>query len=175
MAKRPLPCPTRLRLSLQYEAETGEIVRIRGSRGIGKKTFATPPVYGYLQGGIFGGVFATHRVIWAIAHGYWPKQIDHINGIRTDNRLCNLREVDDAENRKNMAIRSDNSSGYHGVRLNTTTNKWRAEIRVAQKNIHIGCYSSKSDAIAARKAAEIALGFHQNHGRSNNLMRSPCH
>jgi hypothetical protein len=165
MAKRPLPCPTRARLSLRYNPETGKVFRIKGGK-IGKETLATPTVYGYLQGGVCGGVVATHRVIWAIVYGYWPKQIDHINGIRTDNRLVNLREVDDAENRKNMALRKDNASGHHGVRLNTTTNKWRAEIRVARKSIHIGCYSLKADAIAARKAAEAALGFHPNHGRA---------
>jgi hypothetical protein len=119
-----------------------------------------------LQGGVGGGVVMAHRVIWAIVHGYWPHQIDHINGVKTDNRLCNLREVDDAENRKNMCLRSDNKSGHHGVRWSEHLHKWRAEIRINGKTNHIGVYQNKEDAIAARKASEAALGFHVNHGRA---------
>jgi len=165
MAKRPLPCPTRARLSLRYEPETGKLFWRDGHKLAGREAFKSPTFYGYLQGGICGGVVMAHRVIWAIVHGYWPKQIDHINGVRTDNRLANLREVDDAENRKNTALRRDNTSGCHGVRWNTDLNKWRTEIRINGKSKHIGVYTSKEDAIAARKAAEAALGFHPNHGR----------
>ena len=171
MAKRPLPCPTVIRLLLNYDAETGlldwkEAPKLLGRRHrTGKQAFNSPTVYGYLQGGVGNGVCHTHRVIWAIVHGYWPKQIDHINGIRTDNRLENLREVDDAENRKNTAIRSDNKSGYHGIRWRADLHKWRAEIRINGKSKHIGVYTSKDDAIAARRSVEAELGFHPNHGR----------
>lgn len=45
-----------------------------------------------------------HRVIWALKHGDWPKQvIDHINHIRTDNRIVNLRDVSPAENMRNRS------------------------------------------------------------------------
>lgn len=176
MAKRRLPCPTIARLLLRYEPETGRLywkhrpaaLRKAGSTAPkeGAEGFQCATVHGYLQGGLLGGVVVAHRVIWAIVHGYWPKQIDHINGIKTDNRLANLREVDDAENRKNMAIRSDNASGFHGVRWLKRRSKWRAEIKVSGSPKYLGEFANKDDAIAARKAAELAYGFHENHGRS---------
>lgn len=53
---------------------------------------------GYLRGEIFGQAYSAHECAWAIVHGYWPFEIDHINNDRSDNRLCNLREVDRAAN-----------------------------------------------------------------------------
>ena len=142
MAKRSLPCPTVARLLLRYEPETGQLfwkARPRafgpaGAAKAGAAAFDCPTVYGYLQGGICGGVVVAHRVIWAIVHGLWPNQIDHINGDRADNRLANLREVDDAENRKNTALRADNKSGHHGVRWSEKLGRWRAEIRIGRKS-----------------------------------------
>ena len=166
MAKRSIPCPTRVRLALRYNPETGGLFWQDTHRLRGKMAFNCPTGTGYLQGGICGYVTSAHRVIWAIVNGYWPKQIDHINGNRSDNRLVNLREVDDAENRKNTALRSDNKSGFHGVRWNASLNKWRVEIKANGKPKHIGVYVSKDDAIAARKAAEAMLGYHANHGRT---------
>lgn len=162
MANRPIPCPTRVRLALCYDPESGKLIR----RDSGRETFSRTNVHGYLQGGVGGAVVVAHRAIWAIVHGYWPKQIDHINGNRSDNRLVNLREVDDAENRKNTALRADNKSGFHGVRWIAPLNKWRVEIKANGKSKHVGVYASKDYAIAARKAAEAALGYHPNHGRT---------
>ena len=42
-----------------------------------------------------------HRAAWALFYGRWPSEIDHLNGIKTDNRLCNLREVSRSENNQN--------------------------------------------------------------------------
>ena len=43
-----------------------------------------------------------HHMVWVVTHGCFPKVIDHINGDKTDNRLCNLREVSYSENNKNV-------------------------------------------------------------------------
>lgn len=111
--------------------------------------------------------YKVHRVIWAFHYGEWPKQtLDHINGNTYDNRIVNLRDVSVKENSRNRSISSNNKSGYMGVSLYERTKKWVAHIKVDGKKIHLGYFSTVDDAIAARKAAEIQYGFHENHGRA---------
>ena len=57
---------------------------------------------GYLVVSAGGKNYQAHRVIWLITHGRWPAgDIDHINGIKTDNRLANLRDVSHKTNARN--------------------------------------------------------------------------
>lgn len=59
--------------------------------------------------------YREHRLVWAYVHGQWPDDlIDHINGIRDDNRIANLRQVTQATNPQN-AEALPNKSGYPGV------------------------------------------------------------
>lgn len=103
-----------------------------------------------------------HRVLWAMATGSFPENdIDHINGIRNDNRLCNLRPVTRTQNMQNQAISRANRTGHTGVYYMEATGKWRASIR----NKHIGLFDTIEGAATARKAANIAYGYHENHGR----------
>ena len=81
-------------------------------------------------------------------------------------RSANLRDVTNAENARNMAMSSLNSSGVSGVYLHRQTGKWCAQIRAFGKTIGLGLFSDKADAIIARKAAERVLNYHPNHGRS---------
>ena len=122
--------------------------------------------YGYRHGAILGRNFLAHRVIYAMHYGKWPnKQIDHINGIRTDNRIKNLREVTGSENLKNQKISVKNKSGVTGVCRHGNTDKWVAFIKVNRRKRHLGLFSRFEDAVKARKQAEKELGFHENHGR----------
>ena len=92
-------------------------------------------------------------------------EIDHIDGVRHNNEVENLRLVSSSENSKNTSKRADNTSGSVGVYL-TRAKKWAAQIGVSKNVIPLGTFADKDDAIAARKAAEVKYGFHQNHGRS---------
>lgn len=110
--------------------------------------------------------YKVHRIIWCMETGNWPiRQIDHINGIRDDNRIENLRDVSPRGNSRNRAKSSRNTSGEVGVYLHKETGRWRAMIRVDQKLIHLGLFKDKQDAIRARKRGENKYGFHENHGR----------
>ena len=105
----------------------------------------------------------SHRLAMTLALGAEPDgEIDHINGDRGDNRIANLRVVTRSENRRNIAIPKRNTSGVMGASL--LRGKWRAYICRGEKTIHLGSYETKAEAVAARKGAEIALGFHPNHG-----------
>ena len=125
------------------------------------------PRLGYLTGSIFNRHVSAHRVVFALTHGTWPAgEVDHINGKPADNRPANLRDVPHSENLKNAKRAANNTSGTTGVIFDSTHGKWVARIAAAgQSNRHVGCFVSKSDAVAARKAAEALHGYHPNHGR----------
>ncbi len=130
------------------------------------KESGTTSGHGYLQITFNGGLYYAHRLAWFYIHGEWPSaEIDHINRVKDDNRLSNLRSVTKTENLKNMPKFKNNTSGVTGVHWSKLSGKWSAYIQLEGKRMHLGFFTDKSDAIAARKAAEIKYGFHKNHGR----------
>ena len=186
MAKKPLPTPDDLRQLLRYEPETGKLFwreRTLGTfkngrhsaahscakwnaKHAGKEAFTPTGDAGYRQGSIFSKKLHAHRVIWAMTHNEWPsEQIDHINGIRDDNRLINLRIVSRADNQRNQKRRIDNTSGITGVSWDSKRKKWCAEIQAGGKKHYVGRFDSLHAATVARKQAEHRHGFHANHGR----------
>jgi len=135
------------------------------SRYAGKEAFTTGDGLGYKHGSIWNRKIKAHRVIWCLVYGEWPDgKIDHISGDRADNRISNLRVVDDIENARNMARRYDNNSGCTGV-SKFRCSQWRARIHVNGEDKFLGLFDSKDEAIAARQAAEKKYGHHINHGR----------
>ncbi len=95
--------------------------------------------------------------------------VDHVNHDRTDNRLSNLRSVTHAENGLNLSMSKANKSGHCGIRerKGVKGSTWQAFIRSGNKQIHLGSFKALDKAIAARKAAEVKLGFHKNHGKGD--------
>ena len=121
---------------------------------------------GYKQGSIFGKLYLTHRILLTMQLGHWPEYVDHINGNRSDNRSCNLREVTRSENGCNMARPRSNTSGQIGVSWNNRDKRWTAYITLHQKRKALGNFVQVQDAIFCRKQAELLYGFHSNHGRA---------
>ena len=106
-----------------------------------------------------------HRLVWLMEHGYWPQQpIDHINGNPLDNRVENLRMVDQKTNAQNKAMSRNNTTGYTGV-YRTRHGRYCAAIRTGGKQYYLGTYSTKEAAAEARKLAEKQYGFHPDHGK----------
>ena len=83
--------------------------------------------------------------------------IDHINRNGLDNRLCNLRFATFSQNNMNKGVQKNNTSGYTGVEWRKNEGKWRARIKINYKSYELGYYSKLSDAVKARKEAEIKL------------------
>lgn len=120
---------------------------------------------GYIQIQIDGRNYPSHRLAWLYVYGEFPiHEIDHTNGKRDDNRIVNLRAVTSSENSKNSKIRSTNTSGITGVSWCKNSNKWMVQISDNKKQINLGRFSDKFEAICARKSAENRLGYHPNHG-----------
>lgn len=129
-----------------------------------KEAFYTKNLHGYRQGYIFGALFSAARVVFALSNGRWPSHhIDHINGIKDDDRPVNLRDVPRQENMRNRAVSSNSATGTHGVSMHL--GKYDAYITDGGKKKHVGRFDELADAIAARKCAEEKFGYHQNHGR----------
>ena len=83
----------------------------------------------YVRIRISGKDYMAHRLAWLYAYGCWPvNQIDHINRDKLDNRLCNLRDVPQSINQRNVGLRKDNSSGVRGVSWDSRHSAWRVQI-----------------------------------------------
>lgn len=137
------------------------------TRYAGQEAFTAIDGRGYRYGQIYKRPYRAHRVAWLLFHGSWPDyEIDHINGVRTDNRIDNLRDVPCGINRKNCQLRSDNKSGVPGVSWMPSKNQWRARIHTDGKEIHLGYFDDFETAAEARSCAEKDSDFHPNHGRS---------
>lgn len=170
-ARQALPTLEYISSRLEYNAETGVFVwKARGNPNWDGRYAGT--VAGrcnsddYVNICLDKRMYKAHRIAWLFVHGYWPsKQIDHINGVRSDNRIANLREVSNAENARNQRRRSDNKSGVTGVVWVPRLRKWAAQIATSRSCTNLGFYADFEDAVRARKDAEAARGFHENHGR----------
>ena len=93
--------------------------------------------------------YRVHQIVFLMFNGYIPKEIDHINGIRNDNRIENLRPAN-SKNQQNAKTRKDNKSGVKGVKK--CKNKWRADIKIDGKQTYLGLFATIEEASAAIKA-----------------------
>ena len=160
-----------LRQSLNYDDEKGEIVwRERpvwhfsnderwsaqeaqsrwNSRYAGRPAFNQKGKNGYLTGVIDGKRLLTHRTIIALRLGYWPKEtVDHVNGVRTDNRLVNLRLASRVQQSRNTSSAHNSTSRFLGVSFRKERGHWRANIFVEGKQTFLGSFNNEEEAAKA--------------------------
>lgn len=116
---------------------------------------------GYIRVPLRGKFVQAHRLAWLLHYGEWPKwTIDHINGIRDDNRLCNLRDVSSQVNSQNQrSAKRHNKLGVMGVYQ--TYNRFVARIGSNGKNTYLGSFATAELAHATYIAAkrEMHEGF----------------
>lgn len=97
-----------------------------------------------------------HRQIMGYPIG---REVDHINGDRLDNRRSNLRLATSQQNKRNMGIRSDNTSGYKGVSWRKQDSKWWAQIMIDGHTRSLGIYDSpEAAALAYSEGAKKYFG-----------------
>lgn len=148
-----------LKKSFYYDPSTGVFTRIKNVSQckIGDVAGSLMKI-GYLRISFKNKSYLAHRLAWLYMTGKLPKnEIDHINGIKTDNRWCNLREATRSENSMNKPIQKNNTSNFPGVSFIKSTKKWRAYAKLNKKQIWLGSYET------ALKAYEVYKEFTMKH------------
>lgn len=114
---------------------------------------------GYICISVDGKQYLAHRLAWLITYGDWPNgSIDHINRVKTDNRLANLRIVTPSENNQNKAEgMANNTSGLLRVSWMSRARKWRAQIQVDGRVTYLGLYADRNAAHEAYVTAKRKL------------------
>lgn len=187
LVSKALPPQSELLRLLDYDPETGALLwKARPESDfypVGKRSAAFMAAHwksnragksagakradGYATVMIGGSAYKIHRVIWKIATGEEPVEIDHINGNMADNRLSNLRSIERGLNMRNRALYANNKSGFPGVEFHKRDKVWIAKIGVGNGQVHLGSFPTKDEAIACKMGAQVILDYHANHGRKN--------
>ena len=151
---------------LQYDSRTGIFIwRIDRNKIIPSgKVAGHRNKEGYITIFMHGAAYKAHRLAWLLTHGVWPNnQIDHVNGIRDDNRIENLRDVTNQQNQHySTKVPKHSTSGVRGVSWHKTKKKWCAHIILSGKFIHLGTFDTKESAHESYISARIKL-----HGGGN--------
>ena len=136
-----------LREKLSYCSKTGFLtwkIRPANRVKIGDRA-GSLGANGYRVIQVSGQPIKEHRAIWAIQTGEWPPkgyQIDHINGIKHDNRWCNLRLATPVQNLIGRKMR--NVTGFAGV--NKAGNRYQAAVSHNHKKIYLGRFDTPEEA-----------------------------
>ncbi len=168
MKSAQLPTQEYLRSILRYDPETGflywkEIIPCRINIGDRAGTLTQD---GYISIKVGGRSYRAHRIICCMVYGEFPlDEVDHIDHIKHNNRLENIRLATRLENMRNQIMHITNTSGATGVCWDRRRCKWLARIHIEGKSNFLGYFKEKSDAIQARATANIKYRFHKNHGK----------
>jgi hypothetical protein len=110
-----------------------------------------------------------HRLAFVYMGQEAPPVVDHANGIKTDNRFCNLKASSFKLNSLNKFRNSNNTSGVAGVYLNKRKQLWCAQMKFDGHTYHLGSSRDFFEAVCLRKSEENLLGFSHRYGESR-----PC-
>lgn len=134
----------------------GKVAQARDEDGYSKITIMT---------GKKNNIFKGHRICWLLHYGEWPMaEIDHVNHVRDDNRIDNIRLSDRSEQNMNRSLPANNKSGFIGVTWLKSKKKWRAIAGYKRKYYFLGYFVNPEDAAAVVQAFRRERQFHMNHG-----------
>ena len=156
----------RLKEIMKYDPDTGVFIYLvnRGRQRKAGDTVGFVSQKSFHNGGGYRIIavdereYAAHRLAWFYHYGTWPDEfIDHINGLRDDNRISNLRIATRSQNMANRSKQSNNTSGLKGVSFNKRARKWVSCIQKEGKYIYLGLHETKERAysVYCRAAKEM--------------------
>ena len=140
---------------LYYNSETGKFWKAFANGKI--KKYKANSTDGYILIRFNGRLELGHRIAWKLVYGVWPKdQVDHINRVKDDNRISNLREATNQENQRNK-----DSKGYYFYKQNADHGRkpWLAKIGHNKKTYYLGCFWTEEEARQAYLDARKRLGW----------------
>ena len=118
---------------------------------------------GYIRIKINRKSYPAHRLAWIYTYGYLDGILDHINCIKNDNRICNLRKATYSQNQLNKKMSKNNTSGIKGVTWNKNAKKWMAITTVNGKNKNLGYFEDIE--LAELVVNEARNMYHQEFAR----------
>ena len=158
----------RLKEVLDYGPETGVFVWLqkRGRRAVGQIA-DSPTSYGYTRIHVDGRTYMAHRLAFLYMTGEFPpEEIDHINGVRSDNRWENLRAVSPMINKRNSRMHDRNKTGVVGVCRRSQDGCFAVNFIDNHGKRHQVTRKDFFEAVCIRKSFENRAGtYHANHGR----------
>jgi len=159
---------TKLSSFLKYDSDLGNFIittKRRGSKLQVGDILGCPNTAGYRVFGYQRTVWYVHQIVWLWHYGeFATNRLDHINGVRTDNRIANLREVSATLHTRNNKKQRNNTSGYTGVIWHAPSKHWY--VYLGKK--YLGCTKVKEEAIKIRKnykERHPELGYTERHGK----------
>ena len=155
------PTQEEVKLRFAYDPETGVLRHTDYNKHVPElhwREAGTMHPHGYRIVGIRRRLYPVHQIAWLFTYGEMPiGLLDHINRVRHDNRIANLRQATWSQNKHNSSMYSNNKSGEQGVCWNKDNQRWFASIRLNRINKHLGSFINFDDAVAARRRAKAAL------------------
>lgn len=144
--------------TFSYDPESGDIVwKKKGHRKTPGQLAGSNNKADYRRLRVKGAMVLAHRAAWVLMTGEWPSQdIDHIDGDPHNNAWSNLRQATASQNCFNQRVRRKHSTGHKGV-YRQPSGKWSASICGNGRQIYLGTFALKEDAIIARQNAAIRL------------------
>ena len=153
-----------------FEVVDGELIRKIGS-GTGHigDVAGSHNSKGYIAVKLGGKARKAHRLIFLMGHGYEPEQVDHINGKKDDNRLCNLRAATNASNQRNSPKKAGRSCKYNGVCLLklVRSDVYLAFVNLNGKTVQVGRFK---DPVFAANAVDV---FNRKHNQEFSTFNFP--
>ena len=158
----------RLREVLEYSSRTGVFKwkMVTSNRVKIGDIAGQLDMHGYRRVNVDGVRYWAGHLAWLYVHGVWPKsEIDHVNLVKHDNRIANLREATRNENKRNVRIRKHNKCGFKGVykHAQMKADRYVAQIFVDKKRIYLGLFKTPQAAHVAYAAASRT--YHGTFGR----------
>jgi hypothetical protein len=151
----------KLRAMLDYDPAIGVFVRkvATSNRTKAGEIAGIVNSIGYISVWLDGQPFLGHRLAWLYVHGEWPKNaVDHINAVRHDNRIANLRDVTQTINIQNRRKPQSNSTtGYLGVSWYAGKKRFCARIKTNGKYQNLGYFHTAEAAYAVYLSAKREL------------------
>lgn len=160
MNKRDSLTIRRLHEALNYNPETGLFTWAQKRLGVRFGQEAGTISRGYRMICLDRVDYMAHRLAWLHCYGVWPDgDVDHINQITLDNRLCNLRDLPHRHNLENQtAVHANRKAGTMlGATWDASRQKWRAVISLNGKQKHLGRFETEAAAFAAYVDAKRAM------------------